>query len=160
MPNIDGSRLNDDAENEEGRRNQNAVLSRAHLGHKARENGTQPGAELENRREPSLLRRVVDITAHVCEVPPMRFLALEAQAKWECIPLGYLSEALTLSKRMHGQDAREHALVVAVEDAADAGKGRDARHLEVLDKGPRSAGTHQGLAPRQGHIVGGVAVAA
>jgi hypothetical protein len=47
----------------------------------------------------------------------------------------------------HGQNARKHALVVSIEDTAQAGKQRNAEDLKVLDQSRRATLAHQSLTP-------------
>src|SRR5690606_34607100 len=68
---------------------------------------------------------------------------------------GKLQGPLTQFKGRHGQDAREHPLIVAVQDSADARKGGDAKDLEVLEQGARTTGSHEGLAALERRVVKG-----
>jgi len=53
----------------------------------------------------------------------------------------------------HGEDTREHALIVAVEDTTNAGERRDPEDLEVLPQRGWPALAHQGLALVKGGII-------
>ena len=64
----------------------------------------------------------------------------------------------TVPEGAHGEQAREHALVVAVEHTADAGKGRDAQHLPILQQSARARSSHELLATLERGIVEGAAV--
>lgn len=66
---------------------------------------------------------------------------------------------LTLLERGHGENAREHALVITIQDTANTGKGSQAEDAKVLDQSASSTGAHEGLATMQRRIIdGGAAV--
>ena len=66
---------------------------------------------------------------------------------------------LTLLERGHGKNAREHALVVTIQNTANTGKGSQAEDAEILDQSASSTGAHEGLATMQRRIIdGGAAV--
>lgn len=60
---------------------------------------------------------------------------------------------LTATERRHGQDTREHALVVTVQHTTDAGEERDAKDAEILEQGRGTALAHHGLPLLQRGIV-------
>ena len=60
------SRLYDNAEEEHGCRDQNAIFTRRSLSEESSEECTNPCAKLEDRSEPSLLRWVVDVSIRFC----------------------------------------------------------------------------------------------
>lgn len=64
-------------------------------------------------------------------------------------------ERLTLLKRGHREHTREHALVVSVENAANASKGSNRKDPRVFDQRSGPRGAHQGLASMQSSIVDG-----
>lgn len=62
------SYLDDDADNEDCRGHQNAVLSRGGLSNETRHDGSKPGTEFQDGSEPSLLCCVVDVAIGLCSV--------------------------------------------------------------------------------------------
>ena len=60
----------------------------------------------------------------------------------------------TIHEVVHGQDAREDTLVVAIEQAANTSEQGDAEDFGILDQGIWSAVAHQGLPAIEGDIEG------
>lgn len=60
----------------------------------------------------------------------------------------------TIHKVIHGQDAREDTLVVAIEQAPDTSEQGDAEDFGILDQGIWSAVAHQSLAAIEGDVEG------
>jgi hypothetical protein len=117
---------------------QNSVFSRAALGKETGHEGSKPRTQLQDRGEPALLGRVIDVTIGFWAVLVMRSETMEYR--------------LTSCERFHGQDTTEHSLVVTIQDASNACEQSDAEHLEVLHERTRSTLAHEGLTPLEGCI--------
>lgn len=64
---------------------------------------------------------------------------------------------LTLLESRHGEDTREHALVVTVQNSTDTGERGDGEHTKVLHEGASATRSHQRLTTVQDCIVNGCA---
>lgn len=143
----DGGDLDNDTEDEDGRGSEDAVLAREDLCDETGHDGAEPSAELENRREPTSLRLDRNVSLHVCAKTQGQRLHIFAYRS-------HMTSLLTPFKGWHDQDTGEHALVVAVQDTANAGKSGDAGDLPILEQGAGARGAHEGLALGEGGIVG------
>jgi hypothetical protein len=64
---------------------------------------------------------------------------------------------LTSLEGIHGQDTREHALVVTIQNTTDASKQGNAEHLPVFHQRHRAGRAHHALPPLERGIVDGSA---
>jgi hypothetical protein len=117
---------------------QDSVLPRAALGKETGHDGSEPRTQLQDWGEPALLGRVVNVAIGFWAVLVMSSETMEYR--------------LTPSERVHGQNTTEHALVVTIQNASNAGEQSDAEHLEVLHERTRSTLAHEGLTPLESCI--------
>lgn len=63
-------------------------------------------------------------------------------------------QKLTIHEVVHGQDAGEDTLIVAIEQTTDTSEQGDTEDFGILDQGIWSAVAHQGLPAIEGDIEG------